>query len=107
MVGIIFPAESDLVVLEGDEAMVGDGHAMGVAGQIAEHVRGTAERGFGVDDPVLSEQGTQKSAEGFSFCEGCREPGNRSWPGWNRRLRPATNLPRKRRLRTPTGRKKG
>jgi len=63
--GVVLPAESDLVVLEGDEAMVGDGHAMGVAAEIAEHVMGTAKRRFGIDDPGLTEQGTQESAEGL------------------------------------------
>jgi hypothetical protein len=64
-VGIIFPAEGDLVVLEGHEAMVGDGDAMGVAAEIAEDVMGPAEGWFGIDDPWLTEQGAQKSAEGF------------------------------------------
>jgi hypothetical protein len=50
-------------MLESHEAVVGDGHAMGVAGEIAEHMMGTAERWLGVDDPVLTEQGTQEGAE--------------------------------------------
>jgi hypothetical protein len=64
-VGIILPAESHLVVLEGDEAVVGDGDAMSVAGEIAENVMGAAERRLGVDDPVLTEQGAQEGREGF------------------------------------------
>jgi len=55
---IIFPAESNLIMLEGYEAVVGDGNAMGVTGEIAEHMMGTAEGWLGVDDPVLTEQGT-------------------------------------------------
>jgi len=55
-VGIILPAESNLVMLESHEAVVGDGYAMGIAGKIAEHMMGTAERWLGVDDPVLTEQ---------------------------------------------------
>ena len=51
-------------MLEGHEAVVGDGHAMGVAGEIAEHMMRTAERWLGVDDPVLTEQWTQEGAEG-------------------------------------------
>ena len=46
-----------MVVLEGDEAMVGDGDAMGVAAEIAEDVMGAAEGWFGIDDPWLTEQG--------------------------------------------------
>jgi len=42
-VGIILPAESNLIMLESHEAVVGDGHAMGVAGEIAEHMMRTAE----------------------------------------------------------------
>jgi hypothetical protein len=64
-VGIILPVESNLVVLKGHEAMVGDGHAMGVAGEIAEHMMRTAAGGLGVDNPVLTEQGTQERAEGL------------------------------------------
>ena len=52
-VGIVSPAEGDAIVLEGHEAMVGDGDAMGVAGQVVENVFGAAEGWLGVDDPVL------------------------------------------------------
>ena len=64
-VSIISPAEGDLVVGEGDQAMVGDSDAMSVAGEIAEDMMRAPERGFGIDDPVLTEQGAQESAEGF------------------------------------------
>ena len=63
--GVVLPAEGDLVILEGDEAMVGDGDAMGIAGEIAENVMGTAEGWLGIDDPVVTEQGAQESTEGF------------------------------------------
>ena len=56
--GIILPTESNLVMLESHEAVFGDGHAMGVTGEIAEHMMRTAEGWLGVDDPVLTEQGT-------------------------------------------------
>lgn len=54
-VGIIFPAEGNLVALEGHQTVVSNGHPMGVAGEIAQHMMGTAERRLGIDDPVLSE----------------------------------------------------
>jgi hypothetical protein len=63
--GIISPAEGNLVVGEGDQAMVGDGDAMSVAGEIAEDMMRAAERGFGIDDPIVTEQGAQESGEGF------------------------------------------
>jgi hypothetical protein len=51
-VGVVSPAKGDLIVLEGHETMFGDGDAMGVAGEVVEHL-GTAEGRLGVDAPVL------------------------------------------------------
>ena len=45
-VGIISPAEGDLVVGEGDQAMVGDGDAVSVAGEIAEDMMGPPNGGL-------------------------------------------------------------
>ena len=42
----IAPAKSDLAILERDQAMVGDGHAMGIAAEILQHVFGTTEGPF-------------------------------------------------------------
>jgi hypothetical protein len=67
---IVLPAEGNLVMLEGHETMVGNGHPMGVAGEIAQHMMGTAEGWFGIDDPVLPEQGAQEGAEGLLIFEG-------------------------------------
>jgi len=64
-VSIISPAEGNLIVGEGDEAVVGDGDAVNVAGEIAQDMMGAAEGWFGIDDPWLTEQGAQESAEGF------------------------------------------
>ena len=38
---------------EGDQAVVGDGHAMGVAAQVLQHIFGTTKGTFQVDHPVL------------------------------------------------------
>jgi hypothetical protein len=54
-VGIVLPAEGDLILLEGHKTVVGDGHAMGIAGKITQHMMGAAEGGLGIDDPVLTE----------------------------------------------------
>ncbi len=43
--------------------MVRDRDAMGIAREIMQNMFGTAEGWFGVDDPVLSEQLSQKSAK--------------------------------------------
>jgi hypothetical protein len=62
-VSIILPAESNLILLESYEAVVSDGHAMGVAGKVAEHMMRTTKGWLGIDDPVLAEEWTQEGAE--------------------------------------------
>ena len=62
-VSIVFPSECDFAVGKGQEAVVGDGHAMGVAGQILEYVFWSAEGWLGIDDPILPEQLAQKGTK--------------------------------------------
>ena len=52
--GVILPAESDAFLIEGQQAVIGNGHAMSVATQIAQHLHGTAECRLGVDHPVVT-----------------------------------------------------
>ena len=54
-VRVIFPAESDLAIGEGNNPVVGNRNAMCVAGQVMKDVPRTSERRFGVHDPVLAE----------------------------------------------------
>ena len=56
VVGRIAPAKGDLVIGKGDQAMIGDGHAMGVAAQILQHILGATEGAFQVHHPVLVEE---------------------------------------------------
>jgi hypothetical protein len=48
---VVLSAEGDSIVVEGDEAMVGDGNAVRVASQIVEDMFCPTERRLGVDDP--------------------------------------------------------
>ena len=50
------PAEGDLVLLEIDDAMVGNGDTVGVAAQVFQNMIGAAERRLAVDYPVLPKQ---------------------------------------------------
>ncbi len=59
-VSIVFPSECDLAVNQGDQAVVGNRHAMRVTGQILEYVFWSAEWRLGIDDPILPEQLAQK-----------------------------------------------
>ena len=59
--------------------MVGNSHAMGVAGEISQHMLGTAERRLGIDDPVLPEQGAQEGT-GRLVSEGLERAGEGKLP---------------------------
>ena len=49
---IVLPGEADLTIVEPDQTAVGDSDAMSIAPEIAEHLLGSGEWGFGEDDPV-------------------------------------------------------
>jgi len=49
---VILPAESDAALVMGDQATVGDGDPMGVAGEIGEDRGGTGEGPLGIDNPL-------------------------------------------------------
>ena len=50
-VGVVAPTEGDGVAVESEQSMIGDGDAVSVTAEITEHVFGTAEGGFGVNNP--------------------------------------------------------
>ena len=62
-VGVVLLEEGDTVILKGQQAMIGDGDAMGVASQVAEHAVESSERGFGINDPILTEEGSEEGSE--------------------------------------------
>jgi len=72
VLAVVFPGEANLVVLKPDQAAVGDGDAVGVAGEIAEHLLGPGERRLAVDDPVDLGQCLEPSGEGG----GVSQPGD-------------------------------
>jgi hypothetical protein len=60
----VAPAKCYVVLGESNQPAVGDGDAMSVSTEIAQHVFWPAERRFGVDDPVVTEQYPQPGGEG-------------------------------------------
>ena len=60
---IIFPLEGDAALVEGNQAAVGDGDAVGVARQIGQHRLGSAEWPFCVDDPLRLVQRRQEGCQ--------------------------------------------
>ena len=108
LVGVrgVSPAEGDVALLKGDESAVGDSDAVGVAAEIAQRVFRSAEGWLGIDDPVVAEQGSEPCGEGSWFRKWREVAVERELAWWKAVFSPATNLPRKTRLSTLTGRKK-
>jgi hypothetical protein len=65
----ITPAKGDLAIGKGDQPMVGNGRAMGVAAEILQHIFGATEGAFQVDHPILSIERPQPGGEGFGSCK--------------------------------------
>ena len=63
----VSPAEGDVAVGESNQPVVGDGDAVSVGAEIAQHMFWPAERPFGVDNPVVTEQYPQPRGEGARF----------------------------------------
>ena len=63
----VSPAKGNLAALEGDQAVIGDRHAVGVAAEITENVLRATEGRFAVNHPVLPEQWAEKGRESLRF----------------------------------------
>jgi hypothetical protein len=59
------PAKGDLALVEGDQAMVGNGHAVGVATEILQDMFGTSKGWFAVNHPIVTEEWTQEGGKCF------------------------------------------
>jgi len=53
----IAPAKADPSILQLQQSSIGYGHPVGVSCQILEHLLRAAERGLGVNDPLLPTEG--------------------------------------------------
>ena len=51
LLAVVLPAEGDMLIGEFDEPAVADGDAMGIAGQISQHLLWPSERALGKDHP--------------------------------------------------------
>ena len=66
---VIFPFEADAGAIEGDDAGIGDGDAVGIAGEIGEHGIGTGEGTLGIDNPLHAAQGLEELPERIPVLE--------------------------------------
>jgi len=72
VLAIVLPGETDLAIVEPNQAAVGDGDAVRVAGKISEHLLGPGERRLGEDDPVDLGQRFEPASKGSGIGQ-CRE----------------------------------
>lgn len=61
---VVLPFKGDAVLIEGDEPGVGDGDAMGVAGEIFEYCAGSGKWRSGVDIPLAVAKASDEAFEG-------------------------------------------
>jgi hypothetical protein len=62
---VVAPTERDVVAIERDEPVIGDGDTVGIAAEVADDLLRPAEGGFGINNPVLTKQCSQESGEAF------------------------------------------
>jgi len=78
IIRVVSVAEGDPAVLETQDAMVGDGDAMGVGAEVGEHALGSRKGRLGVNDPVdasqrVAERGNRGVVAELSAFEGLAE----------------------------------
>ena len=64
VMAVVAPMEVDTALLNGHEAVIGDGHAVRVAGEVGEHAGGAVEGRLGVNHPLALAQLAQPALEG-------------------------------------------
>jgi hypothetical protein len=72
--------------------MVRDGHTVGVAAEILQHVLGSAKGWLGVDDPIFAEERTQPGGEGLGMGERCEFSAQVQLTGFESRLQASDEL---------------
>ena len=67
--GIVLVAEAHRVRVCSRDPAVGDGDAMGVAGEVLEHLLGAAEGWLGIDHPLLATQLLAERCKASRICQ--------------------------------------
>jgi hypothetical protein len=70
----VAPAEGDLVIQAGNEAVVGDRNAMGVGAEITKHLIGSAKRWFAVDHPARNVKLTDETPKESGLSQPLEQP---------------------------------
>ena len=58
-----------MAVLEGNQSVVRDGHAVGVTAKVVEYILRTTKGWFGINDPIFAEQRPEPRGENLRLSE--------------------------------------
>ena len=103
---IILPTEGHLSVGNIHEPVVGNSNAMGVAGEIVQHMERSPKRRFGVDHPIVPEERTKERVKGCLLRQRLKSARKNEFRFAKGFLQPVNELSAETRLSTFTGRKK-
>jgi hypothetical protein len=70
VVAAVAITEGDTAIVEGQDAMVGDGDAVGVAAEVVEYLSRAGKGALGIDDSRLFSEGVQKVGEPLRGLQG-------------------------------------
>jgi len=74
LVGGIAPPESNATLSEGNEPVIGNRDAMGVAAEIVQRMLGAAKWALGIDHPISTKQGPEHRRESLGRLQRCQFP---------------------------------
>ena len=77
----VSPAERYLVILEGNEPVIGDRNSMSVGAEIAQHLIGSTERWLAVDHPSPCVKLTDQTAKQFGLIQAVKQAVKLELPG--------------------------
>ena len=60
---VVPPPKRHVFAIEAEELVIADGDAMRIATEVAKHLERAAERGFGVNHPVLPKESAQEKVD--------------------------------------------
>jgi hypothetical protein len=64
------PLEGHLCILKRQQAVVGNGDAVGIAAEVIEDLGGSPEGRFGIDDPLMLSISAQEPGKGLGISQG-------------------------------------
>jgi hypothetical protein len=60
---VVLPTKGNAIAIHREEAMIRDGHSMGIASEVLKHVLWPAKGSLGINYPVFPKQSAQEGCE--------------------------------------------